>query len=67
LNYDEVTPANLLKIDFDGRAVQQSPSFFQVWTLQRAAEIKCQALSMAGGNVAWPVSIGQRCPIRRSV
>ncbi len=36
-------------------------AFFLLWTVQRAAEIQCQALAMAGDNVALPVSIGQRC------
>jgi hypothetical protein len=55
-----VTPANLLKIDLDGKLAQRSPSFFRLWTVQRAAEIKCQGLWMAGGNVALPGSVGQR-------
>lgn len=38
-----------------------SRTFFLLWIVQRAAEIQCQALSMAGDNVALPVSIGQRC------
>jgi ribulose-5-phosphate 4-epimerase/fuculose-1-phosphate aldolase len=36
-------------------------AFFLLWTVQRAAEIQCQALSMAGDNVALPVQIGERC------
>ena len=36
-------------------------TFFLLWTVQRAAEIQCLALSMAGDNVALPVTIGQRC------
>jgi ribulose-5-phosphate 4-epimerase/fuculose-1-phosphate aldolase len=36
-------------------------ALFLLWTVQRAAEIQCQALSMAGDNVALPVSVGQRC------
>lgn len=36
-------------------------TFFLLWTVQRAAEIQCLALSMAGDNVALPASIGQKC------
>jgi ribulose-5-phosphate 4-epimerase/fuculose-1-phosphate aldolase len=36
-------------------------TFFLLWTVQRAAEIQCQALSMAGDNVALPADIGQKC------
>jgi ribulose-5-phosphate 4-epimerase/fuculose-1-phosphate aldolase len=36
-------------------------TFFLLWTVQRAAEIQCQALSMAGDNVALAESIGQKC------
>jgi ribulose-5-phosphate 4-epimerase/fuculose-1-phosphate aldolase len=36
-------------------------TFFLLWTVQRAAEIQCLALSMAGDNVALPNSVGQRC------
>ena len=36
-------------------------AFFLLWTVQRAAEIQCQALSMAGPNVELPQEIGERC------
>ena len=36
-------------------------TFFLLWTVQRAAEIQCQALSMAGDNVALPEAIGRKC------
>lgn len=36
-------------------------AFFLLWTVQRAAEIQCLALSMAGDNTALPVAIGQKC------
>jgi len=36
-------------------------TFFLLWTVQRAAEIQCLALSMAGDNTALPVAIGQKC------
>jgi len=36
-------------------------AFFLMWTVQRAAEIQCQALSMAGDNVPLPESIGHHC------
>jgi ribulose-5-phosphate 4-epimerase/fuculose-1-phosphate aldolase len=36
-------------------------TFFLLWTVQRAAEVQCLALSMAGDNVALPESIGRRC------
>jgi len=36
-------------------------TFFLLWTVQRAAEIQCLALSMAGDNVALPASVSQRC------
>jgi hypothetical protein len=61
LNYDKVTPVNLLKIDLDGKLVQRSRSFFRPRTVRRADEIKYQALWLAGGNAALPVSVGQRC------
>ena len=34
---------------------------FLLWTVQRAAEIQCLALSMAGDNVALSESVGQHC------
>jgi ribulose-5-phosphate 4-epimerase/fuculose-1-phosphate aldolase len=36
-------------------------AMFLLWTVQRAAEIQCQALSMAGDNIALPESVGQHC------
>jgi ribulose-5-phosphate 4-epimerase/fuculose-1-phosphate aldolase len=36
-------------------------TFFLLWTVQRAAEIQCLALSMAGDNVALRESVGQHC------
>ncbi|CAN5587935.1 class II aldolase/adducin family protein [soil metagenome] len=36
-------------------------TFFLLWTVQRAAEVQCLALSMAGDNVALPTEIGERC------
>jgi ribulose-5-phosphate 4-epimerase/fuculose-1-phosphate aldolase len=36
-------------------------AFFLLWTVQRAAEIQCQALAMAGANTTLPPGIGQRC------
>jgi ribulose-5-phosphate 4-epimerase/fuculose-1-phosphate aldolase len=36
-------------------------TFFLLWTVQRAAEIQCLALSMSGRNVTLPNAISQRC------